>query len=397
VSASQVRSAYDADLVILGGGCAGLSLGVRLAHEAELSRRTIILERRKSYSNDRTWCFWRGAAHPFEHLISHAWPTMRVQARPAQVVVGCGSTPYQLLAAGAFYQYAEEQIAAAPNVELRLDAAIREEPLRIPGGWIVQTDRGSVRARQIIDTRPPRHESAGDALLWQSFVGDEIECAVPVFDPSMVELMDFEAPNDNGIAFTYVLPTSPTRALVEYTVFGRRPQSVASLAGAQCAAVVTASRGNPVVVLRRESGILPMGLMVDPPQPAADYVRAGLMSGAGRASTGYAFQRIQRWAESAVASLRRGEFAVEHMPDKWHQRAMDRLFLHVLRDHPERAPDLFLSMFRGADASRVIRFLSDRGSAMDCAAIIATLPVGLFLRQLMRSGLSETPVLRGST
>ena len=84
---------FDADVLILGGGCAGLSLGVHLTHDAMPRRRTLILESRDSYTNDRTWCFWRSEAYPFEHLISHSWQTMRVRSRPAQAVVHCGATP----------------------------------------------------------------------------------------------------------------------------------------------------------------------------------------------------------------------------------------------------------------------------------------------------------------
>ena len=142
---------------------------------------------------------------------------------------------------------------------------------------------------------------------------------------------------------------------------------------------------------------MPMGLMAASTPGVFDYQRVGLMSGAGRASTGYAFQRIQRWAQTAAASLRRQAFDVGHVPDPWHRRAMDRLFLQVLRSDPARAPGLFLSMFRDADTSRVIRFLSDRGTALDCAAIITSLPVGLFLRQLVRTGTAGMPVLRGRT
>ena len=388
---------FDADVLILGGGCAGLSLGVRLARDAAPRRRTLILERRESYGNDRTWCFWRGAAHPFEQLISRSWLKMRVRSRPAQVVVDCGVTPYQLLPAGAFYALAEAQIAAAPAVVLQRGVTVGVAPERIAGGWKFETGAGSVTARQVIDTRPPHRIAAGDALLWQSFQGHEIECASPVFDPSIVELMDFDVSGDGGIAFTYLLPLSATRALVEYTVFGRHPRSAASLDSVQRQALHAATGGSPFAVLRQECGVLPMGLTVSSTHRAVDYHHVGLMSGAGRASTGYAFQRIQRWAETAAASLHRHAFDVGQAPDAWHQRAMDRLFLQVLRDHPGRAPNLFLSMFRDADTSRLIRFLSDRGTALDCAAIVATLPVGLFLRQLLRSDSSRAPLLRGST
>ena len=396
-SAWDGRVSLDADVLILGGGCAGLSLGVRLAARAMPQGRALILEQRESYTDDRTWCFWRGAAHPFQHLITRSWHMMRVHSRPAQVVVDCGMMPYQLLPAGAFYDCAKSRIAAARGTELMCGVTIRGAPVRIAGGWKLETAAGSVTARQIIDTRPPDVVNSTDALLWQSFLGHEIECTSGVFDPSTVELMDFDVSSDGGIAFTYLLPLSPTRALVEYTVFAQYPRSAASLDNAQRSALAAACRGFPYVILRQECGVLPMGLTGESTPGASGYQRVGLMSGAGRASTGYAFQRIQRWAESAAASLHRRAFDVGHSPDPWHRRAMDRLFLQVLRSHPGRAPDLFLSMFRDTNASRVIRFLSDRGTAIDCAAIIASLPVGLFMRQLVRTGSAGVPVMRAST
>jgi lycopene beta-cyclase len=46
------------DLIILGGGCAGLSLARRLSELGEDCPQTVILESRSSYTDDRTWCFW---------------------------------------------------------------------------------------------------------------------------------------------------------------------------------------------------------------------------------------------------------------------------------------------------------------------------------------------------
>ncbi len=46
------------DLLILGGGCAGLSLASRLAEFGKDAPKVLIIEQRESYTNDRTWCFW---------------------------------------------------------------------------------------------------------------------------------------------------------------------------------------------------------------------------------------------------------------------------------------------------------------------------------------------------
>lgn len=388
---------FDADLVILGGGCAGLSLGVHLADSSAARYHTLILEDRAEYTNDRTWCFWRDRPHRFSHLVTHEWPAVRVRSAERRVDVDCAATPYQMLPAGAFYTEAERRIESSQSVTLQMDSRVTALPSRIAGGWRIETSSGQLTSRQLIDTRPPRRPASGDAILWQSFVGQEIECVAQVFDPTTVELMDFMDVRDGTVAFCYVLPLSRTRALFEYTVFAQRPLSAAALGSAQQAALLRATRQQPWIVLRQENGTLPMGLTGDPPSsPGPDYVRVGVMSGAARPSTGYAFQRIQRWALSAAASVRQNHFDVAHRPDTVVRRLMDQLFLRVLRDQPERAPELFLRMFGAADPARMIRFLGDRGSAIDCAAVIATLPIALFLGQLCKSMPGMTPTLTGA-
>ena len=84
------------DLVILGGGCAGLSLSMALAARIAQGRRcprTLVFESRTEYTNDRTWCYWqnRAATEPYE--VEHRWQTMRVSQAGRTVSLDCGSTP----------------------------------------------------------------------------------------------------------------------------------------------------------------------------------------------------------------------------------------------------------------------------------------------------------------
>jgi lycopene beta-cyclase len=373
---------FDADLLILGGGCAGLSLGLRLADAVPTGRRTLILESRSTYTDDRTWCFWRLQPHRFEHLVRHQWQKLSVRSALRDVTVNCGSTPYQMLPSGPFYAEAQDRLAHADDVSLMLGTAVSDEPARIAGGWHVETATGRMTARQVIDTRAPHRPRAGDATLWQSVFGQEIECTTPCFDPSTAGLMDFTTDSEPGVGFRYLLPVSPTRALVESTVLAVQPRSPASLARMQAAAVAQYTNGSAFRVIREESGAIPMGVRRDVAECEPGFSRAGLMSGAVRPSSGYAFQRIQRWADASSMSLRNHQFDVSHNHDSIVTRTMDRVFLRVLRDSPERAPELFLRLFGDADPVRVIRFLSDCGSAADYMAVIAALPVGLFWNAL---------------
>ena len=374
--------ALETDLLILGGGCAGLSLGVRLSDARSAQSRVVILEARPEYTHDRTWCFWRHDAARFQHLVSHSWNRMRVNSARGSVTFDCGALPYDMLPSGAFYAEAQARIASSTDVHLETGAVVIGIPQRIKHRWHVETSAGAVCARQIIDTRPTVAPQIGNVILWQSFFGQEIECPPARFDTAVADLMDFVETTSDGIAFRYVLPLSTTRALVEYTVFGPHPLSPRQLSQAQGDAIRSVTNGAGFSVIRNESGVLPMGLTQSLPAVETDYVRVGLMAGAGRASTGYAFQRIQRWASASAASLRRNGFDVAHRADALPQRAMDRLFLTVLRDKPELAPELFVRLFSRTDASRVLRFLSDCGGPLDVASVIASLPLGLFLRQL---------------
>lgn len=375
----------DLDLAILGGGCAGLSLALRLAEQPGRCRRVTVIESRSAYTNDRSWCFWRLGQHRYEPLVKRTWSKVVVRAASRAVHVDCARTPYQLLEAGAFYDHAQEAMAASDAVRLQTGLSVLGPPRPVPGGWRIETSAGGLTAAQVIDTRPPRLPGRGDSTLWQSFLGEEVICDRPVFDPTCVELMDFADDSREVIAFTYVLPLAADRALVETTLFDPRPHGPADLASRQRRAVQRLCADAQTRVVRTEAGILPMGMTLQDAALGSGHLRAGLMSGAARPATGYAFQRIQRWADGCGEALRCGHAPSGHAPDPLLTRLMDRLFLEVLRSHPERGPELFMRLFGRTATPRVVRFMSDRGTFMDRVAVAASLPTGLFLRQLLRS------------
>ena len=377
----------DHDLIIIGGGCAGLSLGMRVAKLGKSCPRTLILERRTHYTNDRSWCFWGDGSPMLRSLVSHSWDSMTVQTDSHSITVNCGQFPYRVIPADVFYSEAVETIRRNPRVQLVHGTNLAAAPVKSNGKWHIDTGTLSLSAKIIVDTRPDAPPRLGGAMLWQSFYGQEIECDQPVFDPARIDLMDFsrDIGSSKRIRFTYVLPTTTRRALVEVTVISPEPFHRHELATELSIALGRHTKGSSFKVVRSENGVLPMGLSRERGASDPTYIRAGLPGGAARPSTGYAFQRIQRWADLCAARINAGKAPAAHPSDPMVLRALDHLFLSVLRSRPERAPSLFLSIFEKTSTPRMIRFLSDRATALDYASVAWALPFLLFIQEIPRA------------
>ncbi|QNE47415.1 hypothetical protein F1C58_11225 [Glaciihabitans sp. INWT7] len=371
----------DADLVILGAGCAGLTLAARLAR-SQSPLRVQLVEPRSGYDDDRSWCFWRPESHDLSDLVSHSWDGWRFSGTTGPALHHrVAGLRYQYIRASDFYQRALQQIDRAPGILTHAGVRAAElVPLYDGPDTVVrvETDHGSILARHVIDTRP----RPMPAMLYQSFSGVEIESEHPLpFDGDEVGLMDSMATDEGGMHFRYTLPLGRTRALVEWTRFSSSPVPTVTLR-AELDAELSRLGLAGAHVIRREGGVLPMGILGGLPESPRGVVFAGNSGGALRAASGYGFLRIQRWARACAEALERGGPPIGHPSEPILRRSMDRIFLQAVRADLERTPDYFLALARGVPAAGLVRFLSDAARLTDYAALIASLPTLPFLRQL---------------
>ena len=67
------------DYIIIGGGCAGLSLAYELNLHQKLKNKTLaIIEPRDNYKKDKTWSFWKVASHNFDDCVKKSWENFSV-------------------------------------------------------------------------------------------------------------------------------------------------------------------------------------------------------------------------------------------------------------------------------------------------------------------------------
>ena len=373
------------DIAILGGGCAGLSLGRELVRTNSELRATI-LEPRSHYQNDRTWCFWERPSHPLSALVSASWPAWRF-SHGGDVLTHDGNDllSYQCIRSDDFYADACAVIDASDTVELRTGVRVHGYQ-SASNGVRIQTTHGPVHARYVVDTRPPSASQLQGVRMFQLFEGVEVRTEKATFDCHTAGLMEDMSTESGAFEFSYVLPLGPTRALIEATRFApvsRRHDVMHEALGRRLRDRVASSFD----IIRRERGVIPMGRVVRSETNDPRVILAGTRGGAVRASTGYALLRIDRWARACVRSLQDGKGPIEHPAPPWWQARMDDLFLNVLTSHVGRAPEIFMAMARHVPPAAFVRFLSDRAGFGDIARVVAALPTGLFLDAALRDAL----------
>jgi len=377
----------DLDLIIIGAGCAGLSLGVQLAKMNKSAPKTLLLEKRKFYENDRTWCFWGREANIHSEIVNHQWTKLIVQSAKEKISLDCSFSPYQILSSKIFYEYALQSIKLNSLIDLKMDSTLLKEPEFRKGWWHFETSFGPMRTKSVVDTRPKALDELKSTKFWQSFLGYEIECDKSLFDPNIAVLMDFYEANQEFIGFNYVLPESENRALIEFTVFGAKPYFPNDLQSRLDQSIKHYLEGENFKILRTESGLIPMGLgrdnsLLNTLDTFPTYIRAGLTAGAARPATGYAFQRIQNWAIQCAKAISKNGMPISHKQDSFLIRKMDDIFLNVIRNNPELGPELFIDLFAKVHSKKLIRFLSDTGNLLDYFAVIKALPAAPFLKHI---------------
>ena len=364
-------------IVILGAGLSGLSLADALL-DAGVERPLVLIDRRRSWDRDRTWCTWLTGPLRFGELADHRWWAWRTCRGDREVVARTNRHPYLHLDSRRVYDAALTRLDAARQVEIRVGE--RVTAVDASGAWpAVTTVRETFEADVVIDAMGPRSpllasRPVGEVELSQRFLGWEVEVDTPVFDPGIATLMDFRpgGDEDDGLQFIYTLPFSSTRALVEHTSIGIGGPP----AHRRRVALERELRGRGAGEWRidhEERGVIPMTTAHFPVSRGARVHAVGAAAGAIRPSSGYAFTRTQRHVEAVAAAL-----VADRPPPRGLGPARlalaDRVFLTALVTQRDHGESLLWDLARRVGADPFARFMTDVGDRRDEARVIAALP-----------------------
>jgi lycopene beta-cyclase len=383
------------DIIIAGGGAAGLSLAYQLINSPLRERSILLIDKGTKTQNDRTWAFWTDEPTPFEPIVYRSWDQLHLADDDSEQRIDLTGYRYQMIRGIDFYRFVHAALDACPNVT-RLRAGV-ERIVDGPDAALVIVDGQTYSAVWVFDSifRPGEvPASERHQYLQLHFKGWEIETAADAFRPEAATLMDFRTPQEGATRFFYVLPYSPRRALVEFTVFSDERFSHEEYAEALRAYLAEVLHIGEYRIVDEEQGVIPATDHPFPRQVGQRVMTIGTKGGRVKPTTGYAFVRIQRDTAAIIASLVDHGHPFDVPADSQRYRLLDAVMLELMDHYGEALKPIFATMFERNPIQRILRFLDEEGSPVENLQLIATLPPWQFIQAAIQWQFSHKTPLR---
>ncbi|MBC8133964.1 MAG: lycopene beta-cyclase CrtY [Deltaproteobacteria bacterium] len=366
--------------IIVGGGLAGGLIALALANVGR-GAGVILIDQGTRAGGNHTWSFhdtdMDAAGHDLvADLITHRWPCQEVRFPGHQRTMQVG---YASIGSRHFARVLNDRLTTA-GVRLVLGRRVKSVD-----GTVVHLDDGSTwRGGLVVDARGPEL-SAERARPegYQKFVGLELELKSE--GPwSFPLLMDATVPQVDGYRFTYVLPFSRRRVLVEDTIYSANPALDEEACKRGIFAYVDRYGARIERVLRSESGVLPLPTRISADDVATDATGTasplvvGYRGGFFHTVTGYSLPIAVRVALAVARARTPGETRAavgEIRRNMRSQRRFGRLLNRLMFDAMPAATrwTAFARFYRLSDAT-IARFYASQSTWADQARVLVGRP-----------------------
>lgn len=377
-------STYNFDYIIVGAGAGGLNLALAMNDDASFKDKSIlILDKAEKNKNDRTWSFWETGKGKWDDILFKTWNNGIVKANGKTIKLDLKKYNYKTLRSADFYAHAKK-ILQKPNFTWKtehVDKVVQKDDFSM-----VYTDREAYKATYVFDSRIPDSYSFEDTNylnIAQHFKGWIIETKNPFFDESEFTMMDYNLKDGKSTSFTYILPFSSTKALIEFTYFSPDLVSESTYDYFLKKYISEHLKIDDYSVVETEKGVIPMTNF-----PFTDYnqkniIKIGTAGGWVKASSGYSFKNCERKSQNIIKFLKSKEdFYKDSTPLKY--KHYDKIFLEVLTKENDFGEELFYRMYKNNSIQTIFRFLDEKSTFREDLKIITNLNSSPFIKGFIR-------------
>lgn len=368
--------------IFTGAGLSALMTVYEIILSGKFNDKTILLlDENPKKSNDRTWCFWDNSSL-FDEIISKKWKTALFADENFRRNLDLNPYQYKMIRGLDFYNLVFEIISKQENIHFANQKVIDFEELG--NHCIVKTETENYTCNKILNSiyNPNLVKSQSKyPLLQQHFIGWFIKSKEEVFEKNKATFMDFSVEQRGNTRFMYVLPTSSTEALLEYTLFSKDLLSKEEYEN-EIQDYIKKLGITEYEIVEKEQGNIPMTSYKFWKHNTKNIINIGSVGGWTKASTGYTFKNTTKKSKELVELLsKETDFRKFHKMDKfWFY---DLLFLDVLFKRNDLGSTVFSALFKKGNPTLIFKFLDEETTFWEDLQVIWKCPKDLFVNTLL--------------
>jgi lycopene beta-cyclase len=353
-----------------------------MVKSGKFSDKTILLlDENNKKTNDRTWCFWEEKSETWDTIVTKKW-NPALYANPNRLVeIDLAPKKYNQIRGIDFYNFVLDEISKQENITFENQKVV--EVQEVENQITVHTISEIYTCDQLFNSilNPLEVENQKQyPLLKQHFIGWFIQTEQEIFNPEQAMVMDFSVEQKGNTRFMYVLPTSKTEALLEYTLFSQSHLETSEYESEIELYIQKLGITNYKIV-EKERGSIPMSCFPFWKNNTKRVLNIGSAGGWTKASTGYTFKNADKKSTQLVQFLQnKTDFKQFHKINKfWFY---DLLLLDILYRKNEIGATIFSALFTKSNPQLNFKFLDEETSFWEDLQIIWKCPKGLFVKGL---------------
>jgi len=390
MDSSQIKH-YD--YIFTGTGLSTLMTVYKMVLSGNFADKSILLlDENQKKTNDRTWCFWAKEETIWNSVISKKWNSALFANEEFKRNLELKPYEYNQIRGLDFYNFVFEELSKHSNItflkekitdinELEKHVFIGTEENRYTCNYLFNSIY--TKAFALSQTKYP--------VLQQHFLGWFVKTQAEIFNPEQATFMDFSVEQKGNTRFMYVLPTSKTEALVEYTLFSENLLPKEEYEN-EIQLYLEKLGVKEFEITEKEQGSIPMTCYPFWKKNTKRVLNIGTAGGWTKASTGYTFKNSDKKSSELVEFLRNKNHSSETPESlrmsEFHKKNRfwfyDLLLLDILYRHNESGSAIFSSLFRKGNPTLIFKFLDEETTLSEDLQVILKCPKVPFIKALFR-------------
>jgi lycopene beta-cyclase len=370
------------DYIFTGAGLSALMTIYKMVQSGKFrDKRILLLDENTKKTNDRTWCFWTKEEVIWEKSISKKWDSALFANENFKRDLDLKPYRYNMVRGLDFYNQVFDLLSKQENITFLSQKVteIEESENLI----MIQTDSESFSCSKLFNSIYNKQKVENQStypVLQQHFIGWFIKSEQPIFNPEQATFMDFSVEQKGNTRFMYVLPTSKSDALLEYTLFSHHHLKKEEYENEIKKYIQNLGITN-YEIIEKERGSIPMTCYPFWKSNTKNVINIGTSGGWTKASTGYTFKNSDKKSSELVSFLQREtDFTKFHKKTKfWFY---DLLLLDILDRKNELGSSIFSSMFKKGNPTLIFKFLDEETSLKEDIQVILKCPKMLFIKAI---------------